>query len=81
MKINGKQTIKLGSGSIMQSNDVNKPKKFITYFDPNNLYGWVVSKYLPSSRYKWLNREEDNRLDVDSMEENNPIGYILEVTY
>ena len=81
MKINGKQTIKLGSGSIMQSNDVNKPKKFITYLDPNNLYGWAVSQYLPSSRYKWLNREEDNRLDVDSIEENNPIGYMLEVTY
>ena len=78
-KINGKQTIKLRSGSIMQLNNVNKPSKFFRYLDANNLYGWAVNQYLPYSRFKQLNREEINRLDVNSIEENSPIGYTLEV--
>ena len=52
LKINGKQTIKLRSGSIMQWNNVNKPSKFFRYLDANNLYGWAVNQYLPYSRFK-----------------------------
>ena len=29
--------------------------KFIMYLDVNDLYGWVMSQYLPYSRFKWLN--------------------------
>ena len=38
-----------------------------------------MSQYLPYSRFKWLNREEINRFVVNSIGENSPTGYILEV--
>ena len=38
-----------------------------------------MSQYLPYSGFKWLSREKINRFDVNSIEENSPIGYILKV--
>jgi len=38
--------------------DSNKPSKYIQYFDGNNLYGWAMSKPLPTREFKWMNREE-----------------------
>ena len=38
-----------------------------------------MSQYLPYSGFKWLNREKINRFDVNSIDENSPIGYTLEV--
>ena len=43
----------------------------------NNLDGWAMSGYLPYGGFKWL-KNVDN-FDVNSVSENNPIGYILEV--
>ena len=34
--------------------------KFISYLDANNLYGWPMSKQLPTSGFKWMT---DNELD------------------
>ena len=38
--------------------DSNKPLKYIQYFDANNLYGWAMSKPLPTREFKWMNEEE-----------------------
>lgn len=38
--------------------DPNKPSKFITYLDSNNLYGWAMSKALPTHGFKWMNESE-----------------------
>ena len=43
----------------------------------NNLYGWAKSGYLPYGRFKWL-RNVDG-FDINSISENNSIGYTLEV--
>ena len=32
--------------------------KFISYLDANNLYGWAMSKQLPTSGFKWMSDEE-----------------------
>ena len=37
-----------------------------------------MSQYLPYSRFKCLNRGEFNNFDVNSIDGNNPIGYMLE---
>ena len=59
--------------------DSSKESKFIIYLDANNLYGWAMSQYLQYSGFKRLNREEIKRFDVNSIEKNSPIGYILEI--
>ena len=67
------------NSKYMKCYDSSKEIKFIVYLDANNLYGWAMSQYLPYSRFKWLNREEINRFVVNSIGENSPTGYMLEV--
>ena len=35
----------------------SKESKYITYLDANNIYGWVMSQYLPHSGFKWFNQK------------------------
>jgi hypothetical protein len=36
----------------------NKPNKYLTYLDAKNLYGWAMSKPLPTGNIKWMEEEE-----------------------
>ena len=49
------------------------------YWDANNLYGWGSNQPLSYGGFDWLNKQESNELDLDSISENSSIGYFLEV--
>ena len=36
----------------------SEPSKFITYVDANNLYGWAMSKKLPTHGFKWVDEKD-----------------------
>ena len=36
----------------------SEPSKYITYLDANNLYGWAMSKPLPTHGFKWMKVSE-----------------------
>ncbi len=38
--------------------DPEKPMKYITYLDANNLYGWAMSNPLPTGGFKWMEEKE-----------------------
>ncbi|XP_065658700.1 uncharacterized protein LOC136083224 [Hydra vulgaris] len=38
--------------------DQSKPSTFIQYLDANNLYGWAMSKPLPTHGFKWIVENE-----------------------
>ena len=57
--------------------DPKKQSMFLSYLDMNNLYGWAMSEYLPNEEFKWLKYVDE--IDVMSISEKNPIGYLLEV--
>ena len=38
--------------------DPTKESKFISYLDANNLYGWAMSKQLPTFAFKWMTDDE-----------------------
>ena len=40
--------------------DSSKPSKYIQYLDANNLYGWAMSKSLPTHGFKWMEEDERN---------------------
>ncbi|XP_054280488.1 uncharacterized protein LOC128998396 [Macrosteles quadrilineatus] len=55
------------------------PSKYITYVDANNLYGWAMSQYLPTGGFSWLNQEQIDSLEVESLPDDADVGYIFEV--
>ena len=67
------------NNKYMKFYDNNKESKYITYLDASNLYGLAISEYLPYNGFKRLNQKEIDRFDIDSIEVNSSIGYILEV--
>ena len=38
----------------MKNYDKNKESSFLINVDPNNLYGWAMSKKLPVDGFKWV---------------------------
>ena len=38
--------------------DSAEESKFISYLYANNLYGWAMSKQLPTSGFKWMTDDE-----------------------
>ncbi|PFX13135.1 hypothetical protein AWC38_SpisGene22809 [Stylophora pistillata] len=38
--------------------DPSQPSKFITYLDANNLYGWAMSKNLPTGGFEWVDEKD-----------------------
>ena len=43
-----------------ESFDSSRPSSFVTYLDANNLYGWAMSKPLPTRGFKWMSDKELN---------------------
>jgi len=44
--------------------DCSKPRKFIQYADANNLYGWAMSKPLPTGGFQWMKEDINNWRNV-----------------
>ncbi|XP_065676786.1 uncharacterized protein LOC136092455 [Hydra vulgaris] len=59
------------NNKYMDNYDETKPSKFIQYLDANNLYGWAMSKPLPTHGFKWM--------DEDELENWKSVPCILEV--
>ena len=45
----------------------------------NNLYGFAMIQPMPYSEFNFLTKKEHNKFCLDSISENSPIDYILEV--
>ena len=61
----------------MKNYDPTKESKIKMYLDANNLYGLAMNQYTPQCKFRWL--KDVNNFNVNSIEENSPIGSILEV--
>ena len=51
------------------------------YLDPNNLYGWAMSQYLPTGGFRWVTEKEINNIDLAKYKEDSKKGLILEVDF
>ena len=58
---------------------IDEDNKFAIYWDANNLYGWTMSQPLPYCDFNFLTKKEISEFCLNSISENSPIGYILEV--
>jgi hypothetical protein len=59
--------------------DSSMPNKYIMYLDMNNLYGRAMIDPLPVSDFRFLTREEINKLNILMITDDAEIGYALEV--
>ena len=57
--------------------DSSKPASFITYLEANNLYGWAMSKPLPTHGFEWMS--DDEIYNWREITERDGVGCILEV--
>ena len=52
----------------------NAPSKYIMYLDANNLYGWAMSKYVPTGNFRWMTDKEINKVDFGKYKSNGEKG-------
>ena len=67
------------NNKYMKTYDEKAPSKYVTYLDANNLYGWAMSQYLPTSGFKWITEKQIGNLDLAKYKEDSKKGLILEV--
>ena len=67
------------NNKYMKSYNNNEESSYIQYLDANNLYGWAMSKKLPTNGFKSHNSNKINEEFIKNYNENHIKGYILEV--
>ena len=63
------------NNKYLKSYDSKQESKHIIHLDTNNLYGYAMSKFLPASRFKWIDPKE---FDLNKYAINNSKGCVLE---
>ena len=64
------------NSNYLKSYDPKQESKHVIYFDTNNLYGYAMFKFLPTSEFKWIDPKE---FDSNKYTNNSSRGYVLEV--
>lgn len=67
------------NNKYMSDYDINKSSSFLVYLDCVNLYGYAMMMKLPTSNFKFLNKDQIETFEIDSITVDSNIGYILEV--
>ena len=60
----------------MKSYDSKQESKHIIYLDKNNLYGYAMPKFLPISRFQWIDPKE---FDLNKFTSSSSKGCVLKV--
>ena len=64
------------NNKYLKSYDQKEVSKHITYLDANSLYGYVMSKFLPTGGFKWIDPKE---LNLNKYTSNSSKGCVFEV--
>ena len=48
----------VANNKYMKTHDKESPSKHIIYLDANNLYGWAMSKKLPTHGFRWMTTQQ-----------------------
>ena len=71
---------KVANNPLLENYDPSKKNSFLQYLDANNLYGWAMSRMLPTGFFRFLNEDEISNFNLNRIEANSSTGYILEVS-
>ena len=67
------------NNKYMKEYNDKAPSKYIMYLDANNLYGWAMSQYLPTGRFRWMTKKQIDNIDLAKYKEDSTRCMILEV--
>ena len=67
------------NNKYMKTYDKKAPSKYIINLDANNLYGWAMSQYLPTGGFRWMTKNQIDKIDSAKYKEDSNKGLILEV--
>ena len=62
---------------MVEGYDPGRPSSHILYLDANNLYGWAMSQYLPTSGFWWVDDCRQLAKTIAEHPADSPEGYIL----
>ena len=51
----------------MSTYDPSKDTTHLIYLDANNLYGYAMSQYLPTSNFSWVLEKNHHKIDVENI--------------
>ena len=60
----------------LKSYEPKEESKHVIYLDANNLYGYAISKFLPTSSFKWIDPKE---FEIHKYTSNSSKGCVIEV--
>lgn len=69
----------IANNTFLKNYDATKPTSFIMYLDATNLYGYAMREKLPTGKFVWLTENEVQKFDVNGIDQESEIGYVLEV--
>lgn len=75
----GKRFAQANNPYLGDNYDFSKPLSYILALDATNLYGFAMCKPLPTGQFVWLKDTEFETFNLNDKNENDPVGYILEV--
>ena len=64
------------NNKYLKSYDPKEESKHVIYLDANNLYGYAISKFLPTSGFKWIDPKE---FEINKYTSNSSKGCVFEV--
>ena len=65
-----------GNNRYFKYYDPKPESKYIIYLDTNNLYGYAITKFLPTNEFKWVDPSE---FDLNKYTSTSSKGCVLEV--
>ena len=67
------------NNKYMKTYNEKASSKYIMYLDANNLYGWAMSQFLPTGGFKWMTKNQIDKIELSKYKENSKKGLIPEV--
>ena len=64
------------NNKYLNSYDPKQKSEHIIYLDANNLYGYVMPKFIPTNGFKWI---DPKKFDLNEYNSNSSKGCVLEV--